>query len=79
MFPSAPRFKKVIILLSEERMVHGTLVTNHKVEHEDCSMILTGNHIIITEQETGDADNPETVTGVVYDLKEVDSYKIFKN
>lgn len=76
---SAPSFKKVILLLHTEKKSGGSMKANKKKVHDDCSMIMTGNYIIITEQETGDAEQPTSTTGVVYPISDVISYKIINN
>lgn len=51
-----------------------------KIEHSDCAMIITGDYVIITEDEVGNnIDSPATVKGKIYQLSEIDSYKLFKD
>lgn len=46
-----------------------------KEEYTDSGMVITGNYLIIVENETADADNTVTSTGTLYNLSEVIKYK----
>ena len=79
MIPSAPTFKKIILLLKDTKSTDD-IVPTIKITHEDCAMIITGDYVIITEEQHGnDITEPSTVIGKIYELKEIDSYKLFKN
>ena len=43
-------------------------------------MVITGDYVIITEDFNGDVINDEhSVKGKIYELKDIDSYKLYKN
>ena len=51
-----------------------------RIEHEDCAMIITGDYVIITEDvDVNNIDVPSSIKGKIYQLKEIDSYKLFKD
>ena len=80
MIPSAPKFRKVILLLKEPSIKRGDIGTTIKVEHDDCAMIITGSYVIITEDQNGnEIDSPSSIKGKIYKLDEIDSYKLFKD
>ena len=80
MIPSAPKFKKIVLLLKNENNSDPDINSTIRVEHNDCAMIITGDYVIITEDESGNnIDTPPTVKGKIYVLKEIDSYKLFKD
>jgi|TARA_R110000868_G_scaffold228130_1_gene481084 hypothetical protein len=80
MIPSAPKFKKIILLIKNENFSDPDINPTIRVEHTDCAMIITGDYVIITEDEIGNnIDTPPAVKGKIYVLKEIDSYKLFKD
>ena len=49
-----------------------------KIEHEDCGMVITGDYVIITEDQNSNVfDESPSVKGKIYELKEIDSYKLY--
>jgi len=74
MIPSAPTFREIILLLKDEE---GKPVI--KKEYVDSAMIITGNYVIITEEKRVSIDEPASIKGEVYDMKEIHSYKLLKN
>jgi hypothetical protein len=43
-------------------------------------MIITGDYVIITEDiNNNDIDTPSSVKGKIYNLKEIDAYKLYKD
>jgi len=81
MISSAPKFKKVELLLKKNNNKSNYDITSsYKISYEDCAMVITGDYIIIT-LESGDnnIDEPMSITGKIYKLEEVDSYRIFNN
>jgi len=78
MINTAPKFKKVILLLKDKHTLDTDIVSTIKVEHEDCAMVVTGDFVIITEDHGGNnIDDPSSVKGKIYELKEIDSYKLY--
>jgi len=78
MINTAPKFKKVILLLKDKHTLDTDIVSTIKVEHEDCAMVVTGDFVIITEGHGGNnIDDPSSVKGKIYELKEIDSYKLY--
>ena len=45
MIPSAPKFRKIVLLLKDEDNKPTT-----RMEYMDSAMIITGNYVIITEE-----------------------------
>tara|TARA_Y100000034_G_C6523449_1_gene225355 strand:+ start:87 stop:326 length:240 start_codon:yes stop_codon:yes gene_type:complete len=79
MIPSAPKFKKVVLLLKNNNKDEDIIPTI-RIEHDDCAMIITGDYVIITEEDVVNTiDTPASVKGKIYNLKEIDSYKLYKN
>ena len=79
MIPSAPKFKKVVLLLKNNNKDEDIIPTI-RIEHDDCAMIITGDYVIITEDENVNTiDTPSSVKGKIYELKEIDSYKLYKD
>jgi len=80
MIPSAPKFRKIILLLKDKNSKDKDIVPTVRIEHEDCAMIITGNYVIITEEENdNNIDVPSSVKGKIYDIREIDSYKLYKD
>ncbi len=46
-----------------------------KSEYIDSGMVITGNYLIIVENETADAENTVTSTGTLFNLSDVVRYK----
>jgi|TARA_Y100000389_G_scaffold60134_1_gene56251 hypothetical protein len=74
MIPSAPKFRKIVLLLKDDDNKPTT-----RMEYMDSAMIITGNYVIISEEETVSVDNPATISGNVYEMKNIHSYKLFKD
>ena len=74
MIPSAPKFRKIVLLLKDDVNKPTT-----RMEYMDSAMIITGNYVIISEEETVSVDNPATISGNVYEMKNIHSYKLFKD
>tara|TARA_R110000803_G_scaffold130868_1_gene198128 strand:+ start:235 stop:504 length:270 start_codon:yes stop_codon:yes gene_type:complete len=88
MIPSAPKFKKVELLLKiggtknydeNDSLRDLDLYRTTKVFHEDCAMVITGDYVIITEDEgNNEIDTEKSIKGKIYDLKEIDSYRLYR-
>tara|TARA_R110000803_G_scaffold5996_2_gene19679 strand:- start:3782 stop:4006 length:225 start_codon:yes stop_codon:yes gene_type:complete len=74
MIPSAPIFRKVVLLLKDKENKPTV-----RIEYLDSAMIITGNYVIITEEETVSVNNPTTISGIIYEMKNIHSYKLFKD
>jgi len=74
MIPTAPTFRKVVLLIKDEE---GKPTT--KMEYEDSAMIITGNYVLITEESRVSIDEPSEIKGDVYELKNIHSYKLLKD
>lgn len=46
-----------------------------KKEYTDSGMVITGNYLIIVENDTADADNTVTSIGTLYELSDIIKYK----
>jgi hypothetical protein len=80
MIPSAPKFKKVVLLLKDNNEGDDDIIPTIRIVHEDCAMIITGDYVIITEEDGVNTINtPSSIKGKIYNLKEIDSYKLYKN
>lgn len=64
----APIFGKVELWVKKSNNVI-------KEEYTDSGMVITGNYLIIVENETADADSTVTSTGTLYELSEIKRYK----
>jgi len=74
MIPSAPIFRKVVLLLKDKEGK-----PTDRVEYEDSAMIITGNYVIITEEKKVSISEPSEIKGDVYELKNLHSYKLLKD
>jgi hypothetical protein len=88
MIPSAPKFKKVELLLKlggtknydeNDSLRDLDIQRTTKITHEDCAMIITGDYVIITEDEgNNDIGAENSIKGKIYTLNEIDSYRLYK-
>jgi hypothetical protein len=74
MIPSAPKFRKIVLLLKDKEGK-----PTSKVEFEDSAMVITGNYVLITEEKKVSIDEPSEIKGDVYELKNIHSYKLLKD
>jgi hypothetical protein len=74
MIPSAPKFRKIILLLKDEDNKPTTIM-----EYLDSAMIITGNYVIITEEKSVSVDSESTISGNIYEMKNIHSYKLYKD
>ena len=80
MIPSAPKFRKIVLLLKSKNSSDKDITPTVRIEHYDCAMIITGDYVIITEDENVNTiDTPSSIKGKIYELKEIDSYKLYKD
>ena len=57
MIPSAPKFKKIVLLLKNNKH-DDEIIPTIRIEHDDCAMIITGDYVIITQEDNNnDIDN----------------------
>mgnify|MGYP003650136056 FL=1 len=87
MIPSAPKFKKVELLLKlggtknydeNDSLRDLDLHRTTKISHEDCAMVITGDYVIITEDEgNNEIDTEKSIKGQIYNLTEIDSYRLY--
>ena len=74
MIPSAPKFRKIVLLLKDDEGK-----PSDRVEYLDSAMIITGNYVIITEEKEVSIDDPSTVDGRIYQIENMHSYKLYKD
>ena len=74
MIPSAPKFRKIVLLLKDDEDK-----PSDRVEYLDSAMIITGNYVIITEEKEVSIDDPSTVDGRIYQIENIHSYKLYKD
>ena len=72
MINSAPKFRKILLLLKDKE--NKPIETK---EYLDASMVITGNYVIMSEEENVSIDEPATITGIIYEMKQIHSYKLF--
>lgn len=80
MINTAPKFKKIVLILKSPDTLglDKDITPTIKIEHEDCGMVITGDYVIITEDQNSDVFNESpSVKGKIYELKEIDSYKLY--
>ena len=71
MIPSAPTFRKIVLLLKDEEGK-----PTNRMEYEDSAMVITGNYVLITEEKRASISEPSEIKGDVYELKNIHSYKL---
>ena len=64
----APKFGRVELIV-----IDGD--SRKKIEYDDCGMVITGDYIIIVEDEKNDVETTTTSTGTIYNMSEVTQYK----
>jgi hypothetical protein len=74
MIPSAPKFGKIILLLKDKEGK-----PSNKIEYLDSAIIITGNYVIITEEQSSNVNDPAIIDGKIYEMKDIHSYRLFKN
>ncbi len=80
MINTAPKFKKITLILKDTNGKDPYISSTFKITHEDCGMVITGDYVIITEDYDGnEIDTEHSVKGKIYKLQEIDSYKLYKN
>ena len=78
MLETAPKFKKIVLLLKDKFSKDKEIPTTVRIVHEDCAMIITGDYVIITEENNNFIDDGPSVKGKIYKLEEIDSYKLYR-
>ena len=80
MINTAPKFKKISLVMKGEIKSDDYFRSTYIVEHVDCSMVITGDYVIITEDSNDNViEGEHSVKGKIYELKNIDSYKLYKN
>ena len=59
MINTAPKFKKITLVIKKEDNYDKYFKSTQIVEHEDCGMVITGDYVIITEDFNGDVIDEE--------------------
>jgi len=72
---SEPIFKKITLIVKEENNKDKYFNNTFKVEYNDCGMVITGDFLIITEY----INEEQSEKSKIYELKFIDSYKLYKN
>jgi hypothetical protein len=88
MLHTAPKFRKIELLLKlggtktydeNDSLRDLDLQRTTKVTVEDCAMIITGDYIIITQDEGDNEIGMESrSTSKIYNLSEIDSYRLYR-
>ena len=87
MIHTAPKFKKIELLLKlggtktydeNDSLRDLDLQRTTKITMEDCAMVITGDYIIITQDEGENEIGAERKsTSKIYNLSEIDSYRLY--
>ena len=87
MLHTAPKFKKIELLLKlggtktydeNDSLRDLDLQRTTKITMEDCAMVITGDYIIITQDEGENEIGVERKsTSKIYNLSEIDSYRLY--
>ena len=64
----APKFRKVELILKDGE-------SRDVIEYDDCGMVVTGDYIIISEDEKDIIETSVSSTGTIYHMSEVVQYK----
>ncbi len=87
MIPTAPKFRQVVLLLKvdsrnyneDDSLKDFDITPTVKITHDDCAMVITGDYVIITQEEgNNEIDTENSIKGKIYNLKEIDSYRLYK-
>lgn len=68
------KYKNLTVLFKDDPNCEDDICGTHKVEFKNAVLMLSGDHLIITEHD----DDGSSITGRVFPLKMVDSYKAGK-
>ena len=87
MIHTAPKFKKIQLLLklggtksydANDSLRDLDLQRTTKITMEDCAMVITGDYIIITQDEgENEIGVGRKTTSKIYNLSEIDSYRLY--
>jgi hypothetical protein len=64
----APIFGKIELLIKEKNKIN-------KEEFYDSGMVITGDYIIIVVNERDDVETTNSSTGIIYNMKDIKSYR----
>jgi hypothetical protein len=67
----APKFRKVELILKDGD-------SRDVIDYDDCGMVITGDYIIIVEDEKDIEETSTSSTGTVYHMSEVAQYRTHK-
>ena len=89
MINGAPKFKKIVLLLKlggtkdydeNDSLRDLDLQRTTKITMEDSSIVITGDYIIITQDEGENEIGVERKsTSKIYNLSEIDSYRLYND
>jgi|TARA_Y100000389_G_scaffold15386_1_gene13613 hypothetical protein len=86
MINGAPKFKKIVLLLKlggtkdydeNDSLRDLDLQRTTKITMEDSSIVITGDYLIITKD--GVSNNTKETTSKIYNLSEIDSYRLYND
>ena len=87
---TAPTYSKITLLVKtnyykrsllteEDDIISDELPSTVVVEYEDCGMIITGDYIIIAQEQNKDDKTKEKFTdNKIYNINEVESFRLYK-
>jgi len=87
---TAPTYSKIVLLVKtnyykrsilteEDDIIPDDLPSTVVIEYEDCGMIITGAYIIIAQEQNKDDKTKEKFTdNKIYNIDEVESFRLYK-
>jgi hypothetical protein len=74
---NAPNFEKIELWIKGSEILSNNSSSITKIEYVDSSMIISGNHIIITKHNEDDNDSVIN-SGIIYDISKIIKYKTYQ-
>jgi len=88
---TAPTYSKIILLVKtnyykrplltendDNDIVSNDIPSTAVVEYEDCGMVITGNYILIAQEQNNDDKTKEKFTdNKIYHIDEIDSFRLY--
>jgi hypothetical protein len=86
---TAPTYSKIILLVKtnyykrsliteEDDIMPDDIPSTVVVEYEDCGMVVTGNYIIIAQEENKDDKTKQKFTdNKIYQIEEIESFRLY--
>lgn len=75
---TTPKYSKVELLIKNSKSADRDITQTIRLEFNDAGMIITGDYIIVIEDERN-AEHSLTSTGKIFQLSEVVAYKTYQS